>query len=173
VKANSQSCSVVRVGCPITGRLAVRFPPLSLKKIGKTVGGVSVHLPVTAEVPLSKAPYPHAPVRCEWLPTAPVYGICLYECVTLCMCMCVNRCQPGWVKSGGQILWICVTINLILIIIIWNKWYSVINCSKDVQQSKVGVWGRGCVFVCVYRRICQAKGHIHLNRFTVAILGNI
>jgi len=28
---------------------------------------------------LSKAPNPG---RCDWLPTAPVYDICLYECVT-------------------------------------------------------------------------------------------
>ena len=47
--------SVVRVGGPITRRLAVRFT----QKIGET--GVSVHLFATAEVPLSKALYPHAP----------------------------------------------------------------------------------------------------------------
>ena len=46
---------------------------------------------------------PMLPGRCDWLPTAPVYGICLYECVTH-VCMCVfNRCQPGWLKSRGQI----------------------------------------------------------------------
>jgi len=33
--------SVVRVGCPITGMLVVRFPLAPIKKIG---GGVSVHL---------------------------------------------------------------------------------------------------------------------------------
>ena len=32
------------------------------------------------------------PGRCDWLPTAPVYGICLHECVTLCMCV-FNRCS--------------------------------------------------------------------------------
>jgi len=42
----------------------------------------------TRYMPLSKAPY--LPGRCEWLPTAPVCGICLYECVTLCMCMCMS-----------------------------------------------------------------------------------
>jgi len=48
---------------------------------------MSVHLLVTAEVPLGKALYPHAPRGAEWLPTAPVYGICIYECVTLCVCV--------------------------------------------------------------------------------------
>ena len=65
---------MVRVGCPITGKLVVRYPLLPLKLLKLTAGGVSVHLLVTVEVP----------------PTAPVYGICLYECVTLCMCMCVS-----------------------------------------------------------------------------------
>ena len=37
------------------------------------------------------------PGCCEWLPTAPVYGICLHECVTMCMCV-FNKCQHGWVK---------------------------------------------------------------------------
>jgi len=54
--------SVVRVGRPITGRLADRLSLSPLKKIGElTAGGVAVHLLATAEVPLSKAPYPHAP----------------------------------------------------------------------------------------------------------------
>jgi len=51
----------------------------------------------------------------------PLQCICPYECVSLCMCMCVfNRCQLGWVKSGGQILCISCTwqINLILILIL-------------------------------------------------------
>jgi len=38
--------------------------------------------------------------QCNWLPTAPVYGIC--QCVTMCMCV-FNRCRPEWVKCGGQI----------------------------------------------------------------------
>ena len=59
--------SVVRVGRPITWKLAVQSPLSPLKKIGElTVGGVAVHLLVTAEVPLSKAPYPHAP-RALWM----------------------------------------------------------------------------------------------------------
>ena len=45
---------------------------------------------------MSKAPNPHAP-------RAPVYGIGLHECVTLFMCV-FNRCQPGWVTCGGEIL---------------------------------------------------------------------
>jgi len=59
------------------------------------------------------------PGRCEWLPTAPVYGI-----YTLWVCdpvhVNVNRCQPGWVKSGRQISCVCMyawQINLILILI--------------------------------------------------------
>jgi len=52
---------VVRVGCPISVRLAVQVP-LSLKRLEKlAAGGVSVHLLAMAEVPLSKAPYSHAP----------------------------------------------------------------------------------------------------------------
>ena len=61
--------------------------------------------------------YGQPPVTsCEWLLTAPVYGIRLHECVTLCV---FNRCQPGWVKCGGVILCISLymTINLILILI--------------------------------------------------------
>ena len=64
--------TVVRVGHPITGRLVVRFPLSPLKKI---------ELLAMADVPLSTAPHPMLPGRCEWLPTAPVYGICLHVCV--------------------------------------------------------------------------------------------
>ena len=49
-----------------------RFNPHSLlnKRIGgQTVGGVAVHLLVTAEVRLNKA----SPGRCNWLPTTPLY----------------------------------------------------------------------------------------------------
>ena len=47
------------------------------KKIGGlTAGGV-------AGRGVLEQPHPHAPW--DWLPTAAVYGICLHECVTLCM----------------------------------------------------------------------------------------
>ena len=55
---------------------------------------------------------PMLPRRCEWLPTAPVYGICLHDCVTLCKCV-FNRCQTGWVKCGGVILCIsCIYMTI-------------------------------------------------------------
>ena len=116
------------LGRPITGRLAVRFLLSLLKKIGKTDSWRGVHLFATTKVPLSKAPYPHAPV----------YGICLYECVTLCMCMCVfNRCQPGWVKSGGEILCISLymMINLILIFIIHFSLFSALSWLHSRQGA--------------------------------------
>ena len=39
--------------------------------------------------------------------------------------VCVNRCQPGWVKSGGQILCLYMTINLILILILSIRMYDI------------------------------------------------
>ena len=60
------------------------------RSVKLTAGGVSVHLLATAEVPLSKAPYPHGPRRCDWLPTTPVYGICLYECDPVHVHVCVQ-----------------------------------------------------------------------------------
>ena len=100
-------CSVPFVAQWLEWSVVFRFPLSSLKD-GWNWHLEGCHLFATAEVPLSKAPYPHAPRRCEWLPTAPVYSICLYECVTLCMCV-LNRCQPGWVKSRGQIS--CIPVH--------------------------------------------------------------
>ena len=45
--------------------------------------------------PCSGQGAPMPPGHCDWLPTAPVYGICLYECVTLCMYVCVQQ-VPTW-----------------------------------------------------------------------------
>ena len=64
------------MGHPITGRLAVRFPLSPLKKIGETDswrGG---------SPPPRHDRTPMLPGRCEWLLTAPVCGVCLYECVS-------------------------------------------------------------------------------------------
>jgi len=85
-------------------------------EIGELTAGGSP--PPCHKVPLSKAP---CPGRCEWLPTAPVYGICLHDYGTMCMCV-FNRCQPGWIKSGEEILciYLFMKINLILILIL-NK----------------------------------------------------
>jgi len=80
---------------PITWRLAVRFPLSLLKKIGElTAGGVAVHLLATAGVPLIKTPYthPHPPTSAAHCSIE--YGICLYECVTLCVCVCQQ--VPTW-----------------------------------------------------------------------------
>ena len=50
------------------------FVTLDTQKLVKlTAGGVSVHLLEQGTVP------PMLPGCCDWLPTAPVYGICLYE----------------------------------------------------------------------------------------------
>ena len=59
--------------------------------------------------PWARHSTPMLPGRCDWLPTAPVYGICLYECVTLCMCV-FNWCQPGWVKCRGEIS--CISLYM-------------------------------------------------------------
>ena len=109
--------SVVRVGRPITWRLAVRSPIIRL--VDWQLEGWQFTSLSRLRCPWARHCTPMLPGRCEWLPTAPVYGRCLHECVTLCMCMCVNRGQPGWVKSGGQISCVCMyawPINLILIL---------------------------------------------------------
>ena len=92
------------VGRPITWRLAVRFPLSLLKNIGElTAGGMAVHVLVTAEVPLSKALYPHAP-RALWMAAHhfSVRHLSLWVCDPVHVC--VNRC-------GGQISF-GMTINL-------------------------------------------------------------
>ena len=61
----------------------------------------------------------------------------VYECETLCMCVCVNRCQPGWVKSGGQILCVCMTINLILILLTYGR--------QHLFVALVWTW---CIYIC-------------------------
>ena len=66
---------MVRVDHPITGRVEVQFP-LKKRLVKLTAGGVSVHLLVMAEVPLSKAPYRHS----EW-----VKGRGQILCLTVCM----------------------------------------------------------------------------------------
>jgi len=73
-------------GRPMARGLAVQSP-LKKKIGGLTAGGVAVHLLVTAE---------GAVIGCPPLQ---------YECVTLCMriCVCSTGCTPGWVKCGGQI----------------------------------------------------------------------
>jgi len=83
-------------------------------------------------------------LRCAWArhhtpmrPGRSSVRVWVYECVTLCMWMCVfNRCQPGWVKSRGEISCISysvyMTINLILIL----------NQSAPVTENRpVKVWG--------------------------------
>jgi len=71
-----------------------------------TAGGVAVHVLVTVEVPLSKDPR-----RCEWLPTAPVYGICLYECVTLCMCVSTGANLDGLKAEDKFRVYACMHDN--------------------------------------------------------------
>ena len=109
--------SVIRVGCPIT--VGGSIPTLTPQRLVNWQLE-AVHLLATAEVPLSKALYHASWVLWMAAHRFSVYGICLHECVTLCMCMFVfNRCQPGWVKRGGVIVCIsCIymTINLILIL---------------------------------------------------------
>ena len=70
-------------------KVGALIPTFATQKIGELIaGGVEVHLLAMAEVPLSKAPYPHAP-RALWLSAhrSCVYGIYLHKCVTLCMCV--------------------------------------------------------------------------------------
>ena len=37
-----------------------------------------------------------------------VWHLSLWVCDPVHVHVCVNRCQPGWVKSGGQILCVCM-----------------------------------------------------------------
>jgi len=75
-----------------------------------------------------------------------VYGVCLHECVTLCMCMCVfNRCQPGWVKCGGQTLCISLHVrdiksdlNLLWCCTAIRRWREVKRLSR--QRKKTQKW---------------------------------
>ena len=101
---------MIRVGHPITWRLVVRFPLSPLKgwwtDSWKGYSPPSCHGRGALEQGTVPPCYPGAVIGCP----APVNGICLHECVTVCMCMCVfNRCQPGWVKCGGEIL--CISLH--------------------------------------------------------------
>ena len=72
---------------------------------------MSVHLLVTTEVPLSKAMLPGCST------TAPVYGICLYECVTMCMCVSTGANLDGLKAEDKFCVYACMQDNKKLILV--------------------------------------------------------
>ena len=51
------------------------------------------------------------PGRCEWLPTAPVYGICVHECVTMCMCVSTGANLDGLKAEDKFRVYACMHDN--------------------------------------------------------------
>ena len=102
--------SVVRAGCPITGRLALWFPLSPLKDWWTDRWRVSIHLLSTAKMPLSKGTVP---------PCSPgaVNGCPLLQCMTS---VSMNVWQVQQVLDGLNVeekfcVFPCVYKNLILV----------------------------------------------------------
>ena len=79
-----------------------------------------IHSCIMYHVPFSKAPYP-----CTWMAAhrSSVWHLSLWVCDPVHVC---NTCQPGWVKSGGEIscITVSVIINLMLILMLDSKWIN-------------------------------------------------
>jgi len=62
-------------------------------------------------VPWARHCTPMLPGRCEWLLTAPVYGICIYGCVTLCMCVSTGNYLDGLKAKDKFCVYACIHDN--------------------------------------------------------------
>ena len=109
--------SAVRVGRPIIWRLVVQIHSHSSKKrlVNWQLEGWQFTSLSRLRCPWARHRTPMLPRRCEWLPTAPVYGTCLHECVTLCMCVSTGTNLDG-LKAEDKFHMYAWQINLILIL---------------------------------------------------------
>ena len=97
------------MGRPLNGRLAVRFSPPPCHGPGALEQGT---VPPCSPGAVNGSPL---------LQRMASVSMSVWPCA----CACVfNRCQPGWVQSGGEfscmIPVMCMTINLILILSAWG-----------------------------------------------------
>ena len=74
-------------------------------KIGElTAGGVAVHLLATAEVPLSKAPYPQrspGAVKMAAHRSSTIYMVSVCVCVRSCMCVSTGASWMGQMRKNN------------------------------------------------------------------------